>query len=394
VRSADSGRRRVLVLDASARNTLAAVRALGRAGLEVASGGYRPTELTAHSRYCHRYHVLPDPTGPEKPFADALRILVDRWGYETVVATDDATIARIHSVDSTVPSVPSGDRGFDSLVDKVGLAEVCTEAGVAYPQTLQLVDTDADALLTQLSPPVVVKASRSALAAPTAVSHHAGAVIAVAPTEVAAAGAAVTAAGIPPIVQEHIARREKIDVALVRRGGRSEVRLVYAVLRDIPLTGGLGVTLETLSPEHGRGREAVAALERVCDAAGYEGLANGEFCVSARDGRLVLVEVNPRLWASSWFGERLGQRIAERCVRPALGLPALPPAVYSPGRRFHHPVGELRWVLLHGRRTHPLIDVLRSFRLRDVYEYDDLTDLGPLVGQVHAKAKRLLGLGR
>jgi hypothetical protein len=180
----------------------------------------------------------------------------------------------------------------------------------------------------------------------------------------------------------------KVDVVLFRREGRSEVRLAYEVLRDVPLTGGLGVTLETISADHGVGAAAVVALERLCDAAGYEGLANGEFSVSADDGRLYLIEVNPRLWASSWFGERLDQRIAERCVAHALELPAPPPTSYSVGRRYHDPAGELRWLSLHRRRRRPLVELLRSIRPRDVFEYDDLTDPRPLVRQLGAKLRR------
>jgi predicted ATP-grasp superfamily ATP-dependent carboligase len=382
--------RRVLVLDASARQTLAACRALGRAGLEVATAGSAPGELAGRSRYSVRYHVLSDPVRTAAWFGDALRALVERHGYEAVVATGDATIARLHSVASSVPTVPAGGLGFERLVDKVGLSAMCAEVGLAYPRTHPIADSDGAArgALTELGSPLVVKASRSALATPAAVHEHAGATVTTDPAEAEDAARAIRAAGIEPIAQEYVRRRAKIDVALVRRGGRSEVRLAYAVLRDIPLTGGLGVTLETLSPERGPGADAVSALEVLCDAAGYEGLANGEFCVSADDGRLVLVEVNPRLWASSWFGERLGQRIAERCVFHALGLPPPPSAPYPPGRRFHHPVGELRWALQHRRRTRPLLSVLRSLRLRDVYEYDDLSDLGPLLGQLRAKVGR------
>jgi predicted ATP-grasp superfamily ATP-dependent carboligase len=380
----------ILVLDASARQTLAACRALGRAGLEVATAGSVPGELAGRSRYSSRYHVLPDPAGDAASFGNALRALLESHSYEAVVATDDATIARLHTVDSPVPTVPAGGEGFERLVDKVGLSALCAEVGLAYPRTYPIPHSDGNVreALAQLGSPLVVKASRSALATPAAVRHHAGATITADPAEADQAARAIRDAGVEPIAQEFARRRAKIDVALVRRGGRSEVRLAYAVLRDIPLTGGLGVTLETLSPEEGLGAEAVAALERLCDAAGYEGLANGEFCVSADDGRLVLVEVNPRLWASSWFGERLGQRIAERCVLAALDLQAPPSAPYPPGRRFHHPVGELRWALLHRRRTRPLLAVLRSLRLRDVYEYDDLGDLGPLLGQLRAKIAR------
>jgi hypothetical protein len=381
--------RRVLVLDASSRNALSACRALGRAGFEVGAAGYRPRELAGSSRYCARYHVLPEPSGPAGPFADALSAIVSRRGYEVVVATDDATIARLGSTTPPVTTVPLAGDGFTRLVDKVGLAALCDAAGVAYPRTIRLGNEGSvQAALDELGAPLVVKGGCSARATRERVFHHWGATVTADPSEAAEAAAEVRVAGIEPVAQSWVRRGVKVDVVLFRRNANSEVRLAYEVLRDVPLTGGLGVTLETISAEQGVGAGAVAALERVCDAAGYEGLANGEFSVSADDGRLYLIEVNPRLWASSWFGERLGQRIAERCVAHALKLP--PPAAgpYPVGRRYHDPVGELRWLSLHRRRRRPLMELLKSIRPRDVFEYDDLTDPGPLVGQLVAKLRR------
>ena len=129
---------------------------------------------------------------------------------------------------------------------------------------------------------------------------------------------------------------------------------------------------------------AANALERVCDAAGYEGIANGEFCIDS-DGTAVLIEVNPRPWASMWFAERLGQRISERCVRLALGMAALPPAERPRHRRYHDLAGEIRWASLHSRSLPRVAELAATTRPWDVFEYDDVTDPWPLVR--HALAK-------
>ena len=113
------------------------------------------------------------------------------------------------------------------------------------------------------------------------VHAHAGAVLVTTPDGLRDAAGDVRDAGLTPIAQRPAERAEKIDVALVRREGRSEVRLAYRVVRDVPLTGGLAVTLETVPSATGSGRDAIEALERVCAAAGYDGIANGEFCVGA-----------------------------------------------------------------------------------------------------------------
>jgi hypothetical protein len=376
-----STRRRpsVLVVDASARQALAIVRALGRAGLEVGVAGYERTDLARDSRRATRSHRLPDPRGAGDAFHDSLDALLVRHGYEVVVATDDGTIARLRGRPPRVPCVPDLGAPLDALGDKVQLAGVAREAGVAYPETVALdAATDVDDALGELGLPIVVKASTSALVLDGRVLAHAGAVLATTAERARDAVAAVRGAGLTAIAQRRAERAEKIDVALVRRGGHSEVRLAYRVTRDVPLTGGLAVTLETVPAATGRGRGALEALERICSQVGYTGIANGEFCIAA-DGAITLIEVNARPWASMWFAERLGQRVAERCVRLAAGLEPLPPPPPPRRRRYHHVVGELQWAALHDRVAPRLAELVRTTRPWDVFEYDDLGDPWPIL---------------
>jgi hypothetical protein len=187
----------------------------------------------------------------------------------------------------------------------------------------------------------------------------------------------IAGGGLTPVAQRRVDRADKIDVAVVRRHGVCEVRLAYRVLRDVPLSGGLAVAVESISDAEGHGRTALDALERLLDAAGYEGIANAEFCVST-DGTVTLIEVNTRVWASIWFAERLGLRVVERSVRHALGLPAPGPAPrVAAGRRYRNPAGEVDWIMRHKRRLRPLATVVRDLPRRSVLEYVDLSDLRP-----------------
>ncbi len=378
----------VLVLDASARQALATVRALGRAGLDVGASGYERNDLARDSRRAARSHRLPDPSRAGHAFHASLDDLLDRHGYAVVVATSDATIARLRERPPRVPCVPDVRANLDALGDKLALARLAREVRVRYPDTLAVEpSTSADEVVAALGLPVVVKAATSALLVDGRVHDHAGAVLAGTAEELRDAVDDVRGAGLIPIAQRPAERAEKIDVALVRRGGGSEIRLPYRVVRDVPLTGGLAVTLETVPSTRGSGGEAVEALERICAAAGYEGIANGEFCVSA-DGTVTLIEVNARPWASMWFAERLGQSVAERCVRLAAGLPSLPPAPAPRRRRYHHVVGELQWARLHDRVVPRLAELVATTRPWDVFEYNDLGDPWPLLRHAGRRAVR------
>jgi predicted ATP-grasp superfamily ATP-dependent carboligase len=374
---------RVLVLEGG-RASLAACRALGRAGHEVAIATSSPNPIASYSRYTARTHALPDACAREESFQNALNALVAGHGYEVVVIVDDTNLARMTRLSLPIPSFPILGPGLDRVTDKIGLIELCREARIAYPTTFASTsEAEVDEVIATVGLPVVVKAARSAIATSAGVHRHEGATVAKNREEALAAVAAFRAEGLAPILQEFVHRREKINLSIIRRGGRSEMRFTYRVLRDVPLTGGIAMAVETISPDRGVGAEAVAALERLCDAAGYDGLANGEFCRSP-DGRLYLIEVNPRLWGSTWFAERLGQRVVERGIRLALGLPPLPEVPYPLGRRFHHPGGELRWLRLNRSWRRPLRELLRTTRPWDVFDGDDLSDPRPIFHYVRS----------
>ncbi len=367
---------RVLVLDADERQALAACRALGRSGYEVGVAGSRETSLAGLSRYSARHHRLPDPRTPTaEAYAERLADAVARFGYQVLLPCLDETFARVERIALNARVAPDPGPGRDRLVDKLHLVELGRAADVPYPRTRLVSDGLAAADRESLSPPIVCKARRSAVAHETRVAHHSGAAIAWTWEEAELFSHRLRERGLEPIVQERIERAEKINATIVRREGRSEVRFPYRVLRDLPLTGGIAVTTQTLGADSGAGREAIDALERLCDAAGYEGVANGEFARSREDGRLYLIEVNPRLWGSLWFAERLGQRVVERVVRAALEgepLPAADPP--APMRQYHFATSELRWAFEHPRPARPLVELLSSLRPGDVFEYADATD--------------------
>jgi biotin carboxylase len=381
----------VLVMDGDERQALAACRALGRVGYEVGVAGSRERSLAGHSRYATRHHVLPDPRSRNTVYEERLVDIVQRHGYRVLLPSLDETFARVERVPLPAQLAPAPGQARDRLVDKLGLAEVATAADIPYPHTAVVRSKD-DTL--SLALPVVVKARRSAVAQPGRVAHNSGAVVAHTWEAAHAAAAALQTQGLEAIVQERIDRLEKINVTIVRRRLHSEVRFPYRVLRDLPLTGGIAVTTATLSVLASPGREALEALEALCDSVGYEGVANGEFVRSRRDGKLYLIEVNPRLWGSLWFAERLGQRVVEREVRAALDLEPLPDA--PPPRRtlYHFPTSEVRWVRAHPRRGKPLLELLRSLRPGHVYEYVDRRDLGVMARHAVEKRRRARATSR
>jgi predicted ATP-grasp superfamily ATP-dependent carboligase len=371
---------------------LAACRALGRrADYLVGVAGCHPGRLragpAASSRYVKRYHVLPDPGGSAAAFEEALSGLVLRRKYDVILATDDSTLTRLSTIRPPVPTFPHVGAPFLSLTDKLALAATCASIDVPYPATRAADDDDQTRqAIEELTLPVVVKSSRTAVATPNRVRMAKGAHACWDVASALAAAREMRAAGLPAIVQSRVASSEKLNAVVIRNDGTSEYRYAHSVLREHPLTGGTGVALQTVPADAGPGLEAVELLGRLCDAVGYEGMAQAEFCRSADDGRLYVVDVNPRLWGSTWFAERLGQRVTERGVRFALDDPPIAPSSYAIGRRFHA-LGELRWLRDQKNRSAGLAQLARTTRPWDTFDYVDASDPLPLAIMVLASMR-------
>ena len=376
----------ILVLDPIARHTVAAVRGLGMAGWDVVVAGFdRPSDaIASRSRYARRpYERLPDPHGPAAPFGAALAEVVRRRGCQAVVAVSDSTIAQLRGLSPDLAAVPRLDASLDRIIDKVDLASSCATAGVAYPTTW-LADDRAPASAPW---PRIVKPRRTAMVRSRGVVGRTGAFVVENAVQEAAAIAALRAEDLEPMVQVRVDRTRAVSVAIVRHRRQTTVRLAYRVLLEYPPRGGQAAAIVAIDPHEGIGARAIAAAERVCDAAGFEGLANAQLYVQP-DGSPCLIEINPRVYGSMWFPERLGLRVMDRAVLAALGEAPSPAIEYRPGRRFHRPVLEAQWLLAPGADRGPAGALPAIVRPWDVFDLVSVRDPLPLAAGLRHLLRR------
>ena len=376
---------RALVLDPDSHVSLAACRALARAGAVAEVGGDRFAGIAERSRHVGATHVLPDARGPAAPYAEALRSLIDRRRIDVVITTDDATIARLDSIDLPVASVPGLGAARRLLVDKAGgLGKLCASCDVAYPETWTVPAKSDGRELVAAALPAVVKARTSARATGDAVACARGATTVDSVESGARKIARLRERGLEPIVQRRVAKGRKLGVVLLRRGSTLEIAYAHVVLREYPPSGGRAAAVRTaMRDDHGATR-AIAQCDRVCAAAGYEGVIHAELLEHAAG--ITLIELNPRLSGTTWFRERLGLRPTERAVRLALGLPALPPARVPVGRTFHVLPLEAR-VAARSRRWSRL-RALNWWRPGDRIDGISLTDPWPTLSHYVGRLSR------
>lgn len=81
---------------------------------------------------------------------------------------------------------------------------------------------------------------------------------------------------------------------------------------------------------------------RFFTAIGLRGVGNVEFKRDSRDGKLKIIECNPRFTAADKLVQRAGVDMATISYRRALGLPVRPPSGFRTGVRQWHPLEDVR----------------------------------------------------
>jgi hypothetical protein len=362
---------RILVLGDRPLVGLAAVRSLGRAGYPVGVAGGAGATVPQASRWSRKAHALP-PIATSDDWSERLRSVIREAGYDAVVASSDAELARLVADPVDVPTVPALRPAHGPLLDKLELAQLAGTVGVGYPRTWSA-DADHEPEAAPRDPEgVIVKSARTASWASGRLAILPGAILARDDAARQAAVASIRERGGQPILQERLTGR-KLQVMIIRRAGGTGFRFACDVRRELPPVHGAEAMLQRLTTGSGVGRDAVAALERLADGVGYEGFVGAELLLTA-EGRLHVVDVNPRLGGAIGFPELLGLRPIERAVRDALGMTPLAPPVGGESQRYHHLVRELRRLIA---RPQSLLEVFGSISPSDVWDVPAARDARP-----------------
>lgn len=345
-----SGPAPVFLTDGWFYGTLAAARALGRAGIPVVVGDPSPRAPARWSR--HARGVSCPPVADRARFLEWLLAYGARAPGTVLLATSDAMAALLarHRPElsrSFRLSAP-GPAVVERLLDKEGLHAAARAAGLDVPATWFPRDLAAlEALLPEIDGPVILKPR----------SHAAGQVgvkaVRADGREAlrAAFAAALAAGGPPPVVQafQPAAGLEQLAVAgYVDRRGRGVFRCARKVLQA-PRRAGVGLCFEP-EPLPAALREGVL---RLCREAGYHGVLEAEFLRAG--GKARLIDFNPRFYHEMALDLARGLPLPELAHAEAVGdegrLDALlARAGEGPERAFCH-ASKLALVLGAGRAT-------------------------------------------
>ncbi len=392
----------ILILDAGYKQSLAAARSLGRAGLRVAMGECfvecdpALPVLAFRSRYSSCNVVLPSYAADPDAFASAVLDFVREHPTRVVLPTGDGVISalaphrnRFDALGCVLALAPNG--ALEIATDKDRTLEVARKLGIDQPKTMRIDSlSEMPAMLAAFSFPFVLKPAVSW----TGRSDHRLLPMEVVDRDEAAdVTQGILAAGSSVLAQEWACGcREGVTLFIV--DGEVRAACAHVAYRTHPPLGGASVMRESIPVPADIFDPAV----RLAQAIGLEGVCEVEFRRDAA-GRPLLMEINPRLAGTIENAVHSGVDFPRLIWQWAVGLPVDRVDGYRSGVRTHWLHGELRWLRDNYRRAGRPDSVPRGqafwtfasdlVRTRH-YDCFDRRDPGPFMAELRNTATSIL----
>jgi predicted ATP-grasp superfamily ATP-dependent carboligase len=388
----------VLVLDAAFKQSLTAVRSLGRAGLRVAAGEsvgkFNPDVPVPafRSRYCQGTLILPDLVADTPGFIAALTEFVTEHSPRVILPNDDVTIGvlrpyRQHFADLGCIVALASDPALDVANDKDRTLAVAARLGIAMPATIRLSGTDdLSAAVAELGFPFVLKPTVSQ---PTGTRERLVPVDVINKEEATEvikrfldAGAGVLAQEWAPGRREGVTLFIKDDEVLAGCG--------HIAHRTCPPLGGASVIRESIKAPD----DTLDAAVRLAREIGLQGVCEVEFRRDA-DNRPLLMEINARLAGTIENAVQAGVDLPLMIWRSVTGLDVAPVTTYRCGVRSRWLNGDFSWLVMNWRRVgrpdgvshaRAMGTFVSEFGKCMHYDYFDLHDLRPFLAELRTTA--------
>jgi cyanophycin synthetase len=275
-------------------------------------------------------------------------------------------------------AVEADDDVLLAMLNKVQTYDLAHRHGIAAPRIVRLVDEEGlEAALEQLEFPCVLKPDQSHLFARRGGGGAKVLMISDA-AQLRREFAHYSALGVEMFVTEVIYGESDEFVSYygyLDPDGENLVNFTKRKIRQCPPGFGIGTYHETT-----RDPEVAETGLRFLRAVGLRGLGNIEFKRDARDGRLILIECNPRFTMSNELARIAGVDLALLSYNRALLRPVAPIEDYRVGLHLWDPVRDIR--ALPSYRRQGELSAARwaaSLMHRQVFPAFRLDDPGPAI---------------
>ncbi len=280
----------VFVTDAQMRSSLAAIRSLGKQGLNVTGGEVTRFATGFFSKYCQNHFIYPSPVKDTTNFVQQMLGLIQKEKYDVLIPMTDDTLIPIikHKKEFSKHSIlPFADFNIiENALNKAKTIEIALKNDVDCPETYVIKDINELYEYGEFKYPVIIKPIHG-------YGSH-GVASCNSSEELNKKARYIYENFGSFLIQDYIPYDSEVGVyALLNQDSELRAVTVQRRIRSYPVSGGPSTLRETVyNPE------LVITALRLLEAMKWEGVAMVEFRIDPRDGKPKLMEVNPRFWGS------------------------------------------------------------------------------------------------
>ncbi len=388
----------VLVLDARARQSLVAIRSLGKRGLRVAAMETKSSVPAFSSRWCHKKIVCPVEEGTEA-YLECLEQAIERTGVKVIIPSSDGTIALLRKyrerLERKVHIALAQEPGLEIAINKQLTLNVAHHLGLGVPQGMLVHNVhEVYSAIEKIGLPAVIKPTESWVSNGEQQRRIVSQLV-VNAEEAQRTVADLTASGDTVLFQPFLSGRRE-SLTLFYAHGTIYARFAQLVERTDPPLGGTTVLRQSIPVPYDTGEQAECLIREI----NLEGFSEIEF---RRDnaGKPYLMEINPRLCANIEIGVRAGVDFPSLLYRWANGESLEIIETYRTGGWMRYLWGDIVATIATIReRGRPgvaspvkaIFDFVRSFFIPMSYDYVDIEDIRPLFAAIMGRAGGLFQL--
>ena len=368
---------KVLITDAHWRKSLAAVRSLGKKGIEVTAGESCRIATSLFSKYCTRRIIYPSPFSNPDGFITFLLDTLKKTRYDCLLPMEEDTLLLVAKYREEISKltyilVPEYHR-LTFVRDKGTMLRHALQSGIPCPKTYFIKELrEIDAVAEGAEYPLVIK--------PRVSSGSRGICYVSCREELVPKYREVHERYNYPLIQEYIPSRSGGFglAALFSENSQLKAAFVHKRLREYPVSGGPSTLRESVYHE-----EIKTLGIKLLQSLHWVGVAMVEFKVDSRDNRPKLMEINPRFWGSLVLAVAAGVDFPYLICKMALGEDVEPVHNYQIGKK-------ARWLLpgdmMHFfsmlRQGHITRGFFKFFDGATTYDIISMDDPLPTVGRI------------
>jgi predicted ATP-grasp superfamily ATP-dependent carboligase len=312
----------VLITDGENRSALAATRSLGRKGCRVVVTSKERLGIAAHSKFCCKRYLTPDPAFEEDAYLETIMNVVDKESIDVIFPMTEISIYLLNKVrsrlsDKVILACPP-TQTMEAVSNKVDLFKLAESLQIPIPRTVYINNNSSlEKKLDRIgSYPVVVKPALSKIQGEDGEFLSGGVRYAQSADELRRIYRTSPVLRYPSMIQEKIFG-PGTGLFTLFDGQKHLALFSHRRLKEKPPSGGVSVISESVALDE----QMVVSAYQLLSAVSFRGVAMVEFKRDVRDGKAKLMEINGRFWGTLHLAIKSGINFPDLYLQYLFGKP-------------------------------------------------------------------------